>query len=138
MTMNNSHISPLHKWLDFRHDIEDTFSNLIDQPWGRNRPDWVPQVDIDETTDAYVVTIDLPGVCEDEVELHVEARRIEIRGTRTYTETRASATRIHTERTVGRFRRGFRLEHAVDPDSATSRYSDGVYEITIKKRSANS
>lgn len=120
---------------DLRRELEDAFDALIDTPWGRspNGP-WMPAVDIEETEKAYYVTVDLPGVCTDDVQLRVRRREIDIRGSRSAVRRMETAHRIHTERITGHFRRTFHLNHAVEPESATWRCAEGVYEVEIKKR----
>jgi len=134
--MKRSKWTPVLRFWDLKREIDEAFDNLIDEPWGRTaRAQWLPAVDIDETPDAYIVTIDLPGVCADDVELRIHPWEIEIRGTRTTTRSVESARRILTERSVGRFHRKFKLEHAVDPNTAESECKDGLYRLEVKKRS---
>jgi HSP20 family protein len=124
----------LRRLLDIEQEIDEAFGALIDEPWGRTEgSDWIPAVDIDETEDAYVVTVDLPGVTLHDVRLHVRPREIEISGKRASSRTTASAARVRSERTIGRFRRSFPLERAVDPRTAESRCADGVYQVRIMK-----
>jgi HSP20 family protein len=126
------------RFLDLEREIEEAFGALIDEPWGRTFPaEWSPAVDIDETPEAYIVSVDLPGVCADAIELHIRPREIEIRGTRTVSQSIASATRIHTERVSGRFRRRFPLEEPVDPQSAKCECEDGVYQVRVRKLRQN-
>lgn len=132
--MTGSGWTHMHRFLDLKRDIEETFGSLIDEPWGRTPgAQWMPAVDIYETRDAYIVSVDLPGVGADEVELHVRTWEIEICGTRAASRTVASATRVHVERMVGRFCRTLALEHPVEPETAESRCADGVYEVSVKK-----
>jgi HSP20 family protein len=134
--MTESDWTPMRPFLDLQREIDEVFGALIDEPWGRRGSTrWLPAVDIDETAEAYLVTVDLPGVCADDVQLHVRPREVEIRGTRVSSRSVASATRIHTERSAGHFRRTFPLDHPVDPETAESRCQDGVYQVKVKKRS---
>ena len=134
--MEESDWVPILRFLDLKREIDEAFGTLIDEPWGRTmRAFWMPAVDIDETADAYIVTIDLPGLCEDDVELHVRPTQIAIRGTRVAARTVASAVRVHTERVVGHFHRQITLPRAVDPDTAEIRCDRGIYQIRLKKRS---
>ena len=127
--------SSIERILNLEHEIEELFGHLIDRPWGRDGPvDWLPPVDIDETPDAYEVSMDLPGVCADDIELHLRPFEIEICGTRSTRRSSASATRVHAERTTGRFCRTFALQHEVVPDSAQSRCAEGILRVRIKKR----
>jgi HSP20 family protein len=132
--MTESERTPTRRFLDLEREVEEAFGSLIDEPWGRRtRPEWVPAVDVDETRDAYIVTVDVPGVPADDIELRVRPREVEIRGTRTSSRSIATAARIHTERVSGGFHRTFRLDDPVDPQSAKCEYKDGVYEVRVRK-----
>jgi len=132
--MTSSDWLPIRGFPDLEREIEEAFGALIDEPWGRTaRSEWTPAVDIDETQDAYVVTVDVPGVCANDIELHVRPQEIEIRGSRTSSRSIATATRVHTERVSGKFRRTFRLDEPVDPRSAECECEDGVYQIRVRK-----
>ena len=133
--MTGAEWMPIRRFLDLEREIEEAFGFLIDEPWGRTLPaEWSPAVDIDETPESYIVSVDVPGVCADDIELHVHPREIEIRGTRTVSRSIASVTRIHTERVSGRFRRSFQLDDPVDPQSAECECEDGVYRVRVRKQ----
>lgn len=126
---------PFRLFRDLSQEIEDTFDALIDKPWGRTgQADWTPPMDIEEVADAYYVTVDLPGVQADDIQLYVRPWEIEICGTRTFERASASAARIRIERGRGRFCRTFRLEHEIDPDRASSHCDNGVYRLRIAKQ----
>lgn len=132
--MRNSDWMLTSAFLDPEREIEEAFGVLIDEPWGRTeQPRWAPAVDIDETEEAYIITIDVPGVCTDDIELRVRPREIEIHGTRTSSYSVATSTRIHTERVSGAFRRTFPLDNPVDPQSAECDCEDGVYQVRVRK-----
>lgn len=121
--------------MDWEQEIEDAFGNLIDEPWGRRaRAQWSPALDIDETPSAYIVTVDVPGVCGDDIALRVRPHAIEISGIRSVSRSVASAARIYTERVTGRFRRLFPLEDPVDTQSVTWECEHGVYRIHVRKQ----
>lgn len=132
--MMQSDWPPVGRFPDLEREIEEAFGALIDEPWGRTaRSEWIPAVDIEETPDAYRISMDLPGVSVDDIHLEVKVHQIEIRGRRSAARSTLSGRRIHTERCIGRFRRTFPLPHPVDPRTATGRYEDGVYLVYVKK-----
>lgn len=136
--MTERHWIPVRRLQDLERDIEEAFGALIDQPWGRGgRIDWMPAVDIDETRNAYIITIDLPGIGNHKISVHVRPHEIDISGTRRSARTEATSTRIHTERLVGRFQRTFYLEHPVEPDTAQSACDAGVCVLRVRKRADN-
>ena len=49
---------------------------------GTDAPGWTPQVDLYETPSEYMLTMELPGLSRDQIEIHAEDTRITIRGAR--------------------------------------------------------
>ena len=127
----------VHDWFsDLQREIDETFARIIDEPWGRaGESDWTPAIDIVETAEGYIISVDLPGICEDEVHVRVQPAAVEIHGSRICEQTVRGAKRIRTERMSGRFRRTVDCGRPVDPDSVTCHCRDGVYEIRLQKKS---
>ena len=83
--------------------------------------------------DAILVKSEMPGVDRDNLKLEIEDNRLSIEGSR---EIRAAeeGSRYHRrERTSGTFRRTFRLPFAVDRDTASATFEDGVLTIRLEK-----
>jgi HSP20 family protein len=100
------------------------------------RPEpWAPPIDIYETDVAYVITVEIPGVPRDQVELAAEDNRLTIHGRRL--QTRAPSgdpTHYHlVERGYGTFARSFEFAQRVDIERVSADLSDGVLTITLPK-----
>lgn len=133
--MSNAQRRLIRALMNLERDLDDAFESVIDDPWGRRAGDtWSPAVDVEETRDAYVVSVDLPGCRSQDIELQVSEHEVTVYGVRHSTRAETSARRLHVERRVGAFRRTIALEHAVDPESATARCEAGVHEVRIQKR----
>lgn len=95
---------------------------------------WVPPVDILESDDAYVMTIELPGLERDDVRVTIEGRRITLAGQRPALSV--SGAQFHRlERGQGAFRRVFALPLAIDRSRVTAEARDGVVTVTLPKAS---
>src|SRR5690606_26044133 len=90
-----------------------------------------PLADVEETDDAYVVELDLPGVKRGDVDVEVDGRRLSVRGERKERE-RAGILR-RRERTVGRFAYEVTLPGDVDADGVEARLDDGVLSVRLPK-----
>ncbi len=94
---------------------------------------FMPLADVKETEEAVVVTMDLPGVEKQDVdisisddELHVVAEKKE--------ETEVSEKDYHKrERTYKRFERMVKLPVAVKAEEAKAKLESGVLEVTLPK-----
>ena len=121
--------------LDIERKIDEAFSTLIDEPWGRLSSAWQPAIDVLETHDAYLIEVDLPGVSPEQVEIHVEGNRLTIRGARHATLRAETARSLRVERTFGSFCRTLDLAHAVDPERLEKHVEHGILHARLPKRS---
>ena len=93
---------------------------------------WVPAVDIHEEEGRYVISVDVPGVDPNSIDVTMETGVLIVCGERR--EERASGAR-RVERVYGNFYRRFALPDSVDAEHVAARSSHGVLEVTIPKKS---
>jgi HSP20 family protein len=102
--------------------------------WYGRGGEFVPTFDLKETADAYVVKADLPGIKDENLEVHVSGNMLTIAGTRE-DEQREEGDRYYaTERSYGRFSRSFSLPEGVDVDRVRANLETGVLTVTVPKR----
>lgn len=94
---------------------------------------WAPAVDVVETEGAFVLSVELPGVAREDVDLSAEGRRLELSGRRPLP---AERTFSRMERSYGPFRRLFELPSPIDADAVTADLAHGVLTVTVPKRPA--
>ncbi|MEU8221427.1 Hsp20/alpha crystallin family protein [Kribbella sp. NPDC048915] len=100
-----------------------------------DRTGWSPfPMDIEETDDAYVVEIDLPGVSRHDVTLEVDGRELRVYGEIKERERKGFARR-QTRRT-GRFQHTATLPGEVDVERIRASLDDGVLMIRAPKAKA--
>ena len=98
----------------------------------RERPLYLPRVDIVETRDALEVLADMPGVTRDGVEVVLEQRVLTIRG-RTGVAPPEGLAPLHLEYDPGDYERSFTLSDAVDPSGIEARVRGGVLHLRLPK-----
>jgi HSP20 family protein len=97
-----------------------------------DRTGWSPfPMDIEETEDAYIVEIDLPGVSRRDVTLEVDGRELTVYG-EVKERDRKGFARRQTRRT-GRFHHTVTLPGEVDTDRVKASLDDGVLMIRAPK-----
>jgi HSP20 family protein len=97
---------------------------------------WTPPVDLFETADAYVLTVELPGLSRADIAIHVREGEIVLEGQRP--ASRVPCEQYHrVERGHGPFGRRFALPLAIDPDRTTADLEDGVLTITAPKAASS-
>jgi HSP20 family protein len=100
---------------------------------GASTPAWAPALDIAERTDAYLVTVELPGVKLDELEITLEDGLLTIQGER-HVANDSSEEQFHrVERSSGAFRRSITLPAQVMADEVEASMEDGVLGILVPK-----
>src|SRR4051812_27016330 len=96
----------------------------------RERPVYVPRVDIVETEDALEVLADMPGVARDGVE--VKQRVLSLRG-RAEVAVPEGLAPLYLEYEPGDYERSFTLSDAVDPGGIEARVRAGVLHLRLPK-----
>ncbi len=93
----------------------------------------MPETDVTETESEIRVTMDLPGLRADDIDVELENNVLTISGERRE-ETRESEGRFQlAERRWGEFSRSFVLPREVEGDKINAAYKDGVLNVTIPK-----
>ena len=95
---------------------------------------FVPMADVEETDDAYVIEIELPGVDQKDIDVSVSGRRLLVTGERKERE-RVGLLRRRTRR-VGEFRFEIVLPDDLDPDDVDAHLDQGVLTMRVGKEAA--
>jgi HSP20 family protein len=98
------------------------------------RGTWLPAVNVLEKNEAIEITVDLPGLRADDVEVTVEDGVLSLRGERTLEEASEGETYHRVERSYGSFERTFNLPETVDADKIEARFKDGEMVVLLPKR----
>lgn len=102
---------------------------------GNRISDWLsPASDASSDDAAYRISVELPGVSEDDIALSVDAGVLNVSGEKTATREDKGDTWFFSERAYGAFRRSFRLPADADDAAIAAHLKDGVLEITVPRR----
>ncbi|HEY3430928.1 MAG TPA: Hsp20 family protein [Rhodocyclaceae bacterium] len=123
-----------------RHDpLDDFFRGFFVRPVEFNDPASTPTVklDIKEQDKQFVVHAELPGIKKEDIHVHVDGPIVSISAERKQEkEVREGERILRTERTFGKVSRSFQLGQEVDEAAAVARFTDGVLELTLPKKTA--
>lgn len=92
---------------------------------------WAPAVDIHEDKDAYLVSVDLPGVKPEDIEVTAHNNVLSIRGTRNVINENKEQKR--SERVYGSFLREFSMPENADLDHIEAKSNHGVLDLRVPK-----
>ncbi len=99
---------------------------------------WSPAVDVRENADGFVVTAELPGMTQDQVEINVENGVLAISGEKKENgKDGVKSENSHlVERRYGPFQRNFSLPRSVDSAKVEANFENGVLTVTLPKAAA--
>ena len=131
------------RWDPFRDlvSIQDELNRLFGRTFGGAEVtrsgatgSWMPAVDVYETQDKVVATVELPGLDPKEVDVSVEDSTLMITGRREFTQETDEQNYHRIERHYGSFSRALRLPDSADPHRVEARFDKGVLTIEVAKR----
>ncbi|EGV50945.1 Hsp20/alpha crystallin family protein [Candidatus Endoriftia persephone] len=96
---------------------------------------WQPSVDILEQQERFVLSMDLPGVDPNTLEIQVEKGILTVSGERSLRKVEdEAASYTRRERVAGSFSRSFKLPETADESTISAASEHGVLEIVIAKK----
>lgn len=108
-------------------------SMFYDKPAVRNT--WRAfSVDVIEDGDDYLVTAELPGFAEDEVEVTLNDNLMVITASKKGEEEKKEGRYLVRERSEGQYKRSFSLPKDADREAIKATLKDGVLNLTISKK----
>jgi HSP20 family protein len=102
---------------------------------GQQAPMWVPAADLEETDDAYVLELEVPGVKKEDV--NIELRDNEVRVTGEIKEKERSGVLRRQTRRVGQFEYIVTLPGDIDPEKVEASLHEGVLTVRLGKAAAS-
>ena len=125
--------------LDRFANLRDELNGLFEGPFWPNTGrqtqlfiGWTPALDLYQTADDIVATVELPGMRKEDIEISLHDGTLTISGE--LKEEKAEGDKAaRTERFVGKFRRSVSLPTRVDMNKAAATYKDGLLSVTLPK-----
>ncbi len=125
------------RWFDeLRHEMDDLFEQFLGGDAGEEGAVFAPRANVAETEREYEITLDLPGMKPDEVNVELKENQLWVFGERTREAEEKGKTYHRIERTYGQFRRIIPLASQVKSDAIEAEYHEGVLRITVPKSEA--
>jgi HSP20 family protein len=101
---------------------------------GRPATAFAPAFEVKETSDAFVLKADLPGVAEGDLDIGVHNNVLTVSGTRSAEERKDGESYALYERQFGSFTRSFSLPDMADGEKIAASLENGVLTLTIGKK----
>jgi len=121
--------------------LQERMNRLFEESLSRGRPlaaalgsgSWSPLADVYETADSFIVTVELPGLDQEDIEVHVDADQLTLRGERHVPGKARPESYYRMERSYGYFSRSFSFPEAVDPAQVSAQFQDGLLRLELPK-----
>jgi HSP20 family protein len=95
--------------------------------------DWSPKLNVTENDKAVLVSAELPGMEEKDIEVTLHNGLLTIRGEKKQEHEEKDANFYRSERTYGSFERSLTLPCDVEEGKVEARYNKGVLNLTLPK-----
>src|SRR3954453_7095116 len=115
----------------FSSEFSRLFNTLWEAPTGSRH--WVPEMDLVETDDHYLLKADLPGMKQADVTIEFNDGTLTVSGERKAEYERKEKGFFRLERSFGKFSRSLTGPGGINPDRIDGSFTDGVLDIRIPK-----
>lgn len=117
-------------------DFDDMFESFLQSDLEKPLS-FQPRTDIEEHKKHYLLSFDLPGMKEDEINIEVKNNTLIISGERTR-EAKSDEDKHYKsyERLHGSFMRSFSLPSGLNTDEVEANYENGVLHVLVPKKTA--
>jgi HSP20 family protein len=95
---------------------------------------WSPSVDIYETEQELVLTAEVPGIEDNNIEIKIEDNTLTLKGERKFEKETEEENYHRIERAYGSFYRSFSLPPHINQDKIEAEHENGVLRITMPKK----
>ena len=111
----------------------DFFGDLDFAPLEHKTGGFSPSLDVSQTDKEITVTVEVPGIEPDDIELSLTKDHLTISGHKKQEARDESKRYHHLERSYGSFRRVVPLGYGVDQDKVEAEFNNGILTITLPK-----
>ena len=126
--------SPLTELASLQNDMARMAETFFgSRPGNGGSSSWLPAVDVTETDEELVLSLDLPGLKEDEITIELEDNVLTVSGQRDRKYERKGDNYFRWERRFGQFARSVALPAGVSEKDINATYENGVLEVHVPK-----
>jgi HSP20 family protein len=133
----------LTRWEPFREfaTLQDRMNRLFRESFNDAGRDesltasiFAPAVDVYEDEHNVTLKIEVPGIDEKDIDVHVENNTLTVHGERRIEKDEKEENYRRVERQYGAFTRSFTLPQTVDTEKVSANYEKGVLKISLPKK----
>ncbi|HYX38908.1 MAG: Hsp20/alpha crystallin family protein [Pseudobdellovibrionaceae bacterium] len=125
--------SGLGSWRPLLRQLDDIFNETMDTRFDDGTRALVPQCDLEESEDHYLLSFDMPGMDKDNIDIEMQGNVLMVSGERKSERTSGEGRSRFIERRTGRFQRSIRMPQDVKAEGIEADYVNGVLKIAVPK-----
>lgn len=131
--------NPSREFSQLRREMDRLFNDFLPNRSGEGTDSavWMPRADLAESEDAFFLSLDLPGIPAEQVDVTLEDDTLTISGKREVAEETREGRFHRIERHYGRFLRSFQFNTPVDAENIEASFNDGVLTVRVGKAEAS-
>lgn len=138
-------MNQLTRWSPFRQmdrfdplaEVEDAFRGWMPRAGRQLERAMEMRLDVTESDKGYAVSVDLPGVRKEDIDVSVEGMQVTISAEVKRDASKQHGKEIHTERYSGQAYRSLSLPQEIDAAGARAQYDGGVLTLTLPKKNGS-
>ena len=111
--------------------FEEFFNN--DRMIARRRDSWYPAVDIEEHEDQYTVSMELPGMKKEDIQINYTDGILTVSGEKKEEKEDKNRNYHCYERRFGKFERSFRIHSDIKSDKIDASFNNGILNVVLPK-----
>lgn len=96
-----------------------------------------PSVDIEASDKEYAISVEVPGVEEDDIQLELAHNMLTIKGEKSRKSEKKTKDVFRIERSYGAFQRILSLPNDADSDNIDASFKNGVLTIRLPRKAAS-
>ncbi len=113
-----------------RGELMDVFDEMFSPDfWNRGM-----STDIQETDEAYLMEVELPGYEKEDIEIELKNNLLTIIAKKEESVEEEKQNYIHRERRQGSYQRCFTIDENVDPENIEAEFKNGVLNLKLPKK----
>lgn len=130
---------PVYATTPFASFFDEFFNDFLARPMLPSTAEIAPvmraRMDVVDKGEKFLVTVDLPGVKKEDININIEGARVTITAEMlTETPVKEGEKLLYTERVAKSYARSFELPVEVTETGAEATYDNGVLMLTLPKR----
>ena len=123
--------------VDFRRGVDRLFDDFWSPVSGATgRGDFVPACDVEDAGDHFLLTVEVPVIAKEDINIEVRGNCLVVSGERRASEKKKRDGGWYSERSYGSFHRSFALPQGTDAEKIEAGFKDGLLEFAVPKAEA--